>query len=223
MKGEFLSTRPRGLAALTVASLLMLSPVVLAQRIFVNEVEVTNANTRNTHLDRVESVVFDGEGNIHISAPSYAIHVVPPQMAGAPPAPAPARPPRVSRGQPVAQTFVLALQNENPNSVPYMVDIFINDRHAATWGPRRGNFAIDVSEYIKVGTNTVLFNARREEGAPVGSAENVMTISLGEGSVGDGVAHVTYVRAGHTFRGNDTTDGILNTVTFEVPAPSRSR
>lgn len=231
MKGRMNIARSTRLATLVAGIVLAFPSLVLAQRIFVNGVEVTHANMRNTQLDRVDSVTFDAQGNLLIVAPTYNIQVVPPSTAGgagAPPVsstPSSASATTQAPGQSAAQTqarnaaqgtYVMTISNPNPGSVPYEIDIVINGKHVATWGSHRANSALDITSWMQRGRNVVTFQARRTPGAPTTAASNELRIALGEGTIGSGNASVTRILAGQIFRGSDTEPTRSQSVDFEI-------
>lgn len=221
---------------LTAGLTLAIPSVVLAQRIFVNDVEVTHANMRNTNLERVDSVVFDNEGNIRITAPTYNIQVVAPgspastsasstgQSASSAASSGRTTITSTQQGQSAAQsaarqgvqgTYVMTISNPEPGSVPYEVDIVINGKHVATWGSQRSNSALNVTAFMQRGRNVVTFQARRTPGAPTtGTSE--MRIAIGEGTMSTGQATVSNILAGQIFRASDTDRNRSQSVDFEI-------
>lgn len=254
---------PRGVAWISALALTLGAFDASAQRIYVNDVDVTTAQLKNWTLARVEKVEFDDEGNVRISAPSYSVQVVPQPSAGAagsapgstpantaprtttptagtpasgtsPQAqgsaasrPAPGTPAATpTESAPVtiyyeaevsmAHRYLLVLSNPERGSVPYDVDILVNGKHVVTYTHQRGNSAIDVSEHVQQGQNTVSFAARRPAGASAGNPNATMSIMLGVGAYDGAAARFEHVLLGMEYRGSDTRSVVRNSLTFRV-------
>lgn len=236
---------PRGVAWISALALTLGAFDASAQRIYVNDVDVTTAQLKNWTLARVEKVEFDDEGNVRISAPSYRVQVTPAPSNGAPsttppaassgtPAPsastrAPGRPaPAATPAEsgPVtiyyeaevtmAHRYLLVLSNPQRGAVPYDVDVLVNGKHVVTYTSQRGNSAIDVSEHVQPGQNTVSFAARRPAGASAGNPSATMSIMLGVGAYDGSAARFEHVLLGMEYRGSDSRSVVRSSLTFRV-------
>lgn len=227
-----------------------------AQRIYVNDVDVTNAQLKDWSLTRVDKVDFDAEGNVRISAPSYSVQVVPAgsrasadsapaQGTRATPSTTPAQRPATpaqrpaNRGQSTAASapataesapmtihyqaqvsmahrYLLTLVNPNRGSVPYDVDVLVNGKHVVTYTADRGNSAMDVSQFVQQGQNTVSFAARRQGGAATARDDAEMTVMLGVGAYDGRTASYEHILLGMTYVSGDTRSVVRNTLTFQI-------
>lgn len=246
MKSFVVSKRLRQLIALSGATVLTFGAFVAhAQRIYVNDVDVSTAQLKNWTLNRVEKVDFDSEGNVRITAPSYNVQVVPATNAANTNRANPSSPtpnPQASttahsnttnqaaqssgRGGPMtiyyspevtmAHRYLLTLSNPQRGRVPYDVDVFVNGKHVVTYTHDRGNTALDVSEFVHQGQNAVTFTARRKPGAAVSHAGGQMSIMLGVGAYDGQTATYEHILLGMNYTPADPEPELRNTLNFQI-------
>lgn len=150
-----------------------------AQRIYVNDVDVSSAKLKNWSLTRVDRVDFDDEGNIRISAPAYNVQVVPSGATQGPSTPAPsastpAQPPASSQRPttPAPGSTPPATQQERasagrggPMTIHYLPEVTMAHRYLLTLAnPDRGRVPYDV-EVLVNGKHVVTYTHDRGNSA----------------------------------------------------------
>jgi len=154
-----------------VALALATASTAQAAKVFLNGVEVDGL--ANQSFSRAK-VTFDAQGNVHITAPGIEVKTLTAgAQASAPPAAA-ARP---------TKHYFLVPQQSVLGMTGYDIDVFID----GTWVTRFRNGEqenpLDVSKYVAVGANKVLFTAHKSAGERKSfSPEHTFTVLVGEGS-----------------------------------------
>lgn len=161
MNTSHLSKRIRRVVAYSSAVALTLGAFAAhAQRIYVNDVDVSTAQLKNWSLDRVDKVEFDDEGNVRISAPAYNVQVVPnTQASGASTAtPAPAQParsgstpktPTTPPNTPTSQPERAGAGRGGPMTIHYRPEVTMAHRYLLTLSnPNRGDVPYDVDVVV---------------------------------------------------------------------------
>lgn len=235
MKSQNIHLRSKWVIALVVGMVMCAGSVaVSAQKIFLNDTDITKSQLKNQKLERVNSVEFDADGNIHIDAPAYSIESAASaaqagQQTATTQAPAAQHETTQSadeQSKPVAvhyeadvtmaNRFLLTLANEDRTKVPFDVDVLINGKHAATLSYLRGSSSIDVSQYVTRGENTVSFVARKNVSAENHGDGFEMRVLVGVGSFDGKVARYEHILVGMEYKSSDKRSSIRNTQTFKV-------
>ncbi|MBM7115438.1 hypothetical protein [Archangium primigenium] len=188
--------------AIPALALLALWPVAALAEVFLNGQPI--GGLTNQTFDKVASVRFDAQGNIHIEAPAYSVRmapvaapapapapapVTPPAPAPAavaPPAPAPA--PAATEPARLTRRYWLVTEQSAPGMAEFDIDVFVN----AVWVRKLRNsedqVLLELTRSLTPGKNTVLFMAHKVASSPrrSESAQHVFKVIIGEGNAGGG-------------------------------------
>lgn len=129
-----------------------------ASRLFVNGNEVPLGAIKNQSFPQVEEVWFDDQGNIHVIAPRYNIRVRRPDGASADTTS------EAALERYLGQEVWLIILNPDVWAVPYHVKIFVNDEEVALIRPDQEQLTVNVTRYMRLGSNNVQIEARRGGG-----------------------------------------------------------
>ncbi len=192
----------RWLFAIVAVAVIVVPTLVLAQRIFINEVEVPANAMRNRTFTSVDAVRFDGSGDIHIDAPRYNISVQAGQAVAPPP---------------TNVTYQLAAISQPIGSIPYEVTVFLNGQPVDTFRFDRGNSAQDVSHLVVDGTNRARFVCRR---VPNVMASRVPTaqfrVVMGPGTANGGTVSVDRIDAAVVIEATEQREYFVQEIVFEA-------
>lgn len=166
--------RPRRLAALVAAPLLLLALPVLAKGVFLNGVNIDGVTDQK--FENV-TVVIDADGNVLITAKGYEVQAVGPKK--------PATPATRAAG-PVSRRYFLVSETNMPAMVQYDVDVFINSVWVKRISHEEPQTIFEVTRHMRAGKNVVHFTATKNmgEGRRSASAQHYLKIILGEGNIG---------------------------------------
>lgn len=232
MRPSLTSKLTRHALALSAAALLALLAIgAHAERIYLNDVDITTAKLKNWTLQKVEEVKFDSEGDMYITAPGYNVKVVstggnkkeaereetPDSVASTAKDADQSGPIKIHYDAEVSTShrFLLTLANPNRGEVPYDVDVLINGKHAVTYKHTRGNASQDVSEFLTSGENTVSFVARRVPGRAA-SGDQSMKVLLGVGSYDGNVAKYEHILVGMEYKSSDARPDVRSSQKVKV-------
>lgn len=198
-----------------------------AERIFLNDVDITTAKLKNWTLKNVDQIEFDENGDVHITAPGYNVRVV----SGASSSDSSSRESTATNvkkedlSAPItvhydadvstSHRYLLTLANPDRSKVPYDVDVLINGKHAVTYKHTRGNSSMDVSEFIQRGENTISFIARRVPGQSPSQGHS-MKVLLGVGSYDGKVAKYEHILVGMEYKSTDDRSDVRNSQKINV-------
>jgi hypothetical protein len=197
----------RALFALILSALL---PLPALASVFLNGVRIDGLT--NQTFDKVSSVRFDDQGNVHIVAPGYTVKTmeVPAPAASAPTAPpvapaapaapaaptptaapvAPAAPPPPAPAAPtrITQRYWLVTEQSAQGKTEYDIDLFINSAWVRKLRNGEGQVITELTRYLRPGKNTVRMMASKVLTGPrrSQSAEHVFQVIIGEGNEGGG-------------------------------------
>lgn len=178
---------------------------------------------RNMDLKDVD-VRIDGDGNIWIDAPRYAVEVVSPgdplppagqTQPGAPagaqtaPVPAPVGPASAAAALPAGTWWLVSEDNA---STGHIVDVYVNGVLVTTLRSGDPQLLLDVSRYLHRGVNQVLFTAR--PGQPGGG---LMQLYLGSGTNDSGTLNLNTPDITFTRRSSDPATGSSRQFELTVP------
>jgi hypothetical protein len=199
------SIRP---ATLFVLAALMVPATALAASVYLNGVRIDGVT--NQKFEKA-TVRIDEKGDVHISAPGYAVRVetapapvpvapppapaAPAPAAPAPVAPAPAAPPAAaSQATPPApdapptltRRYWLVTEQSVPGMSEYDIDLYINSKWIRKLRNNEEQIITEITRYLQPGKNVVLFSAHK---VVVGSRksyspQHYFKVIIGEGNVG---------------------------------------
>ena len=160
------------LRAAVFAFVLAAASSAQAAKVYLNGVEVDGLANQSFSNAKV---TFDAQGNVRIEAAGIEVKTMTTGGATAPTA-APARP---------TKHYFLVPQQSVVGMTGYDIDVFID----GTWVTRFRNDEqenpLDVTKYVAVGANKVLFTAHKAAGDRKSfSPEHTFTVLVGEGSAG---------------------------------------
>lgn len=155
------------------AFVLALASSAQAAKVYLNGVEVDGLANQSFSNAKV---TFDAKGNVRIDAPGIEVKTL---TAGGATQAAP-----VEAARPTKHYFLVPQQSVL-GMTGYDIDVFID----GTWVTRFRNGEqenpIDVTKYVAVGPNKVLFTAHKTAGERKSfSPEHTFTVLVGEGSAG---------------------------------------
>lgn len=231
MRPSLTSKLTRQTLAWTCAGFLALGSLsASAERIYLNDVDITTAQLKNWTLKKVEEVKFDEKGDMYITAPGYNVKVVsggknkeaereetPESVESTADDAQLSGPIEVHYDADVSTShrFLLTLANPDRSKVPYDVDVLINGKHAVTYKHTRGNASQDVSEFITSGENTISFIARRVPGKSA-SGDHSMKVLLGVGSYDGKVAKYEHILVGMEYKSSDERSDVRSSQKMKV-------
>jgi hypothetical protein len=195
-------------AALLVLAGLMAPATASAASVYLNGVRIDGVT--NQKFEKA-TVRIDEKGDVHISAPGYAVRVesapapvapppAPPAPVAAPPAaaPAPAVPPATAAPATpppdpapdapptLTRRYWLVTEQSVPGMAEYDIDMYINSKFIRKLRNNEGQIITEITRYLQPGKNTVLFLAHK---VVVGSQksyspQHYFKVIIGEGNVG---------------------------------------
>jgi hypothetical protein len=195
-------------AVLFVLAGLMAPATASAASVYLNGVRIDGVT--NQKFEKA-TVRIDEKGDVHISAPGYAVRVesapapvaprpAPPAPVAAPPAaaPAPAVPPAAAApatpppaSAPEApptltRRYWLVTEQSVPGMAEYDIDLYINSKWIRKLRNNEEQIITEITRYLQPGKNTVLFSAHK---VVVGSQksyspQHYFKVIIGEGNVG---------------------------------------
>ena len=123
------------------------------------------------------TVAFDAKGDVHITAPGIEVKTL---TAGQPGAaatsPAAAKP---------TKHYFLVPQQSVLGMTGYDIDVFLNDTWVTRFRDAEQQNPIDVTKYLKVGSNKVIFTAHKVKGPRKSvSPAHTFTVMVGQGTAG---------------------------------------
>ncbi len=200
----------RSILALVLTALLPAS--ALAGSVYLNGVRIDGVT--NQKFEKVASVRIDEQGNVHITAPGYAVKMVnappAPTPAPAPVAPAPAPAPTTAQATapaPVpaatpapapAQTdsaparitrrYWLVTEQSVPGMTEYDIDLYINSKWVRKLRNSEAQVIAEITRYLQPGKNVVLMMAHKVAAGSrrSESPQHVFKVIIGEGNEGGG-------------------------------------
>jgi hypothetical protein len=193
-------------ATLFVLAALMVPATALAASVYLNGVRIDGVT--NQKFEKA-TVRIDEKGDVHISAPGYAVRVetapapvppvAPPPAPAAPAAaaPAPAAPPVAAPATPppaptpeapptLTRRYWLVTEQSVPGMAEYDIDLYINSRWIRKLRNNEEQIITELTRYLQPGKNTVLFTAHKVVvGTPKSySPQHYFKVIIGEGNVG---------------------------------------
>lgn len=200
-----------------------------AERLYLNDVDITNAKLKNWTLKNVDQIEFDENGDVRITAPGYNVKVVSSNTTSSGTTSSSESTASQVRKEDLSapitvhydadvslsHRYLLTLANPDRTKVPYDVDVLINGKHAVTYTHTRGNASMDVSEFMERGENTISFIARRVPGQSP-SQGHAMKVLLGVGSYNGRVAKYEHILVGMEYKSTDDRSDIRNSQKFTI-------
>lgn len=196
-------------AALFMLAGLMAPATAFAASVYLNGVRIDGVT--NQKFEKA-TVRIDEKGDVHISAPGYAVRVesapapvapvapppAPPPAPAAPaaaaPAPAappvaaaPTTPPPAPEAPPtLTRRYWLVTEQSVPGMAEYDIDMYINSKWVRKLRNNEEQIITEITRYLQPGKNTVLFTAHK---VVVGtqksySPQHYFKVIIGEGNVG---------------------------------------
>jgi hypothetical protein len=191
-------------AAVFVLVGLMAPAVALAASVYLNGVRIDGVT--NQKFEKA-TVRIDEKGDVHISAPGYAVRVesapapaapvAPPPAPAAAPAPAvppaaaaPVTPPPAPAAPEAPPTLTrrywLVTEQSVPGMAEYDIDLYINSKWIRKLRNNEEQLIVEITRHLQPGKNTVLFSAQKVVmGTPKSySPQHYFKVIIGEGNVG---------------------------------------
>jgi hypothetical protein len=156
-------------------SVLAVPVVAQSQDLFVNGSRLTGMTGSGLEIRPVQDVIVDGSGNVHVIAPDFAVAA----PDGAPLPIDPAAQEIVLNGD-----FYLVTDPVPTGTMPDRIEVQINGNIVRVIQPSEGQLTLRVSEYFRLGQNTVTFRATRTGTA---QTDNDWRVMVGKGVPGEGV------------------------------------
>lgn len=203
----------RSILALALA---LLPTSALAGSVYLNGVLIDGVT--NQTFVKVSSVRIDGQGNVHIDAPAYAVKVAnapapapaPAPVAAAPKpapapaaapapapvatAPAPAATPAPAPAAPahISKRYWLTTEQSVTGMTGYDIDLYINSQWVRRLRNGEEQVITEVTRHLQPGANTVLLMARKvaADARRSESPQHVFKVILGEGNEGGGTVMI---------------------------------
>jgi hypothetical protein len=204
----------RSILALCLA---LLPTSALAGSVYLNGVLIDGVT--NQSFVKVSSVRIDGQGNVHIDAPAYAVKVAnapapapapapvaapapaaapaptPAPVATAPapaPAVAPAPAPVATAPARISKRYWLTTEQSVPGMTGYDIDLYINSQWVRKLRNGEEQVITEVTRHLQPGANTVLLMARKvaADTRRSESPQHVFKVILGEGNEGGGTVMI---------------------------------
>jgi hypothetical protein len=175
-----------------VVSLILLASgsSALARDVYLNGVKLDSSVIVQSQTFPACEVVFDAQGDVHITAKGFKIDVKP--SASETPA------------APISARYWLVSKQAKKGLAQYDVDVFINGRLIKKVRAQDDPVILEVTRYVKPGSNAVKLVAVKSMGDKrlSSSPTDTLEIVLGEGTVGGGTVSITrslvsYVRSAH--------------------------
>jgi len=171
--------RNEKLVRLMMLFALTIPALASAQDLFVNGARLTGMTGSGVEIRPVQEVIVDGSGNVHVIAPEFAVAA----PDGAPLPIDPAAQEIVLNG-----TFYLVTDPVPAGALPDRVEVHINGHLIRIIEPSEGQLMLPISEFFRLGENSVAFRATRSGPAQTESDWRVM---VGKGVPGEGVFRMT--------------------------------
>lgn len=150
-----------------------------AQELFVNGSRVTGMTGSGLGIRPVQEVIVDGSGNVHVIAPDFAVAA--PDGTSLPVDPA-------AQEIVLNGNFYLVTDPVPSGTLPDRVEVHVNGQRVRVIEPSEGQLMIPVSEFFRLGANTVAFRATRTGSA---QTDNDWRVMVGKGVPGEGVFRMT--------------------------------
>jgi hypothetical protein len=195
--------------------MLVLLASAFAGSIYINGVKADGIT--NFEFQDVD-VVIDGNGDVHIDAPRYAIEVRSPGGETAPPTTPVVAPDGTVSTAPIAPPSGLAaeswwLVSEDNGSIGHTIDVSIGGTPVATITSGDPQLMMDISGYLSHGENAVTFSARSGP-TPEGG---VLSVYVGEGTNAAGALQLDAPKLEYSRRSTDGAEGGTTQQTLSIP------
>jgi len=168
-----------GLGLLTAVMIFCLPTLAFAAppKIFLNGVDITGV--KNQQFEDAD-VKIDSEGNVLINAPQYKVEVQG-ESGGTN---TNANDSGSTNTGSVGGEYYLVVNNSNPGSVQYELDIYINGVLVRTIKDQQSQVVVEVTDKLANGTNTVKINAKKVMGTgrQSAAASDAIDLLIGKGS-----------------------------------------
>lgn len=190
------------MGTLLAAAVSMASPAVADadRKIYLNGVDLGDVDVRNQKFHGC-SVTFDAKGNLHITVKGFKIGKRSTGKTTAKTTPRSSSNNRVTTRS--AGRYFVVSKASTTRPVPFNVWVYINNRVVRRIGPDSGMTAVDVTSWVKNGSNTIQFVAKHDvkiAGKHKSfSPTDKMEIVLGQGHISKGMVvirspHIEYKR-----------------------------
>jgi hypothetical protein len=195
---------------LLIATLALWSPAARAQNVSVwlNDVKLDPGSARNLTLNNVD-VMFDASGDVHIIAKGYKVSSKTDATATA--AAAAAAQPSASK-----RFFITPMQPQGRTGASqWVVDVYVNQFYVHQFRSKDPEPFFEITKWMKVGTNTIHFDAKKEAGDRISSSPtDYLDLVIGFGELAQGQLMLTKL---NTYRRTAAeTGGYKSDMTLEL-------
>ena len=152
--------------------------MLLAASIFLNGVNIDGL--RGQKFEKCKAVRIDDRGDVFLECPGYQVEQ---PAAAAAPAPAPLIPSAVAAA--MTKRYWLVSEEKDSASAQYDVDVFVNARFIRKIKAGEPQVVLEITKYLRPGTNKVLFAASKRPGErKSASPASFLKLVVGEGDSG---------------------------------------
>jgi hypothetical protein len=158
--------------------------MLLLASVYLNGVNIDGL--RGQKFEKCKAVRIDDRGDVYLECPGYQVEqpaAMAPPPAVAPPAPAPLIPSAVAAA--MTKRYWLVSEEKDSASAQYDVDVFVNARFIRKIKAGEPQVVLEITKYLRPGTNKVLFAASKRPGErKSASAASFLKLVVGEGDAG---------------------------------------
>jgi hypothetical protein len=152
--------------------------MLLLASVYLNGVNIDGL--RGQKFEKCKAVRIDDRGDVYLECPGYQVEH---PAAAAPPAPAPLIPAAVAAA--MTKRYWLVSEEKDSASAQYDVDVFINARFIRKIKAGEPQVVVELTKYLRSGTNKVLFAASKRPGErKSASPASFLKLVVGEGEAG---------------------------------------
>jgi len=153
--------------------------MLLLASVYLNGVNIDGL--RGQKFEKCKAVRIDDRGDVYLDCPGYQVEQ--PAAAAAPSVPAPLIPSAVAAA--MSKRYWLVSEEKDSASAQYDVDVFVNARFIRKIKAGEPQVVLEITKYLRPGTNKVLFAATKRPGErKSASPASFLKLVVGEGDAG---------------------------------------
>src|SRR5438045_1247520 len=153
--------------------------MLLLASVYLNGVNIDGL--RGQKFEKCKAVRIDDRGDVYLDCPGYQVEQ--PAAAAAPSVPAPLIPSAVAAA--MIKRYWLVSEEKDSASAQYDVDVFVNARFIRKIKAGEPQVVLEITKYLRPGTNKVLFAATKRPGErKSASPASFLKLVVGEGDAG---------------------------------------